>query len=118
MGETWVQDIRTWPAPRPEDDGVSLLAATLHDVVGAKGRVGVPMGHETHLRMPLIDWERLKKMTSDILYIDATNVVRSLRMRKSELEIAKMAHVCRGGSGHPSTWYHDIRPMGGHGEGA
>ena len=29
MAETWIEDIRTWPAPRPDDDGVSLLQATL-----------------------------------------------------------------------------------------
>ncbi|SVD43982.1 uncharacterized protein METZ01_LOCUS396836, partial [marine metagenome] len=32
MGETWIRDIRTWPAPRPDNDGVSLLASTLHEV--------------------------------------------------------------------------------------
>ena len=94
MRGTWVQDIRTWPAPRPDDDGVSLLAATLHEVAGTEGRVGVPMGHETHLRMPLMDWEGLQAATADIAYVDATNVVRVLRMHKSELEIAKTAHVC------------------------
>ena len=29
MRKTFVDDIRTWPAPRPQDDGVSLLAKTL-----------------------------------------------------------------------------------------
>ena len=29
MAETWVEDIRGWPAPRPDDDGVSLLEAAL-----------------------------------------------------------------------------------------
>lgn len=94
MGETWIHDIRTWPAPRPDDDGVSLLAATLHEVAGAEGRVGVPMGHETHLRMPLADWDDLQEATNGITYHDATDVVRNLRMCKSELEIAKTAHVC------------------------
>ena len=29
MGQTWIDDIRTWSAPDLEDDGVSLLADTL-----------------------------------------------------------------------------------------
>jgi Xaa-Pro dipeptidase len=29
MACTWLDDIRTWPAPRPGDDGVSLLAGVL-----------------------------------------------------------------------------------------
>ncbi|MBC8363523.1 MAG: aminopeptidase P family protein [Actinobacteria bacterium] len=94
MGETWIQDVRTWPAPRPDNDGVTLLATTLHEVAGTEGRIGVPMGHETHLRMPLADWEALQEATIDVTYHDATDVVRSLRMHKSELEIAKTAHVC------------------------
>ncbi len=94
MGETWIQDIRTWPAPRPDNDGVSLLATTLHEVAGTEGRIGVPMGHETHLRMPLTDWEDLQEATIDVTYHDATDVVRGLRMQKSELEVAKTAYVC------------------------
>jgi Xaa-Pro aminopeptidase len=94
MGETWIQDIRTWPAPRPDNDGVTLLAATLHEVAGTEGRIGVPMGHETHLRMPLADWEDLQEATIDVAYHDATDVVRGLRMHKSDLEVAKTAYVC------------------------
>src|SRR5947209_7003666 len=30
--QSWVADIRTWPAPTPEDDGVSLLADALMEV--------------------------------------------------------------------------------------
>ena len=29
MHATWLRDIRTWAAPNPQDDGVSLLASTL-----------------------------------------------------------------------------------------
>ena len=94
MGETWIQDIRTWPAPRPDNDGVTLLATTLHEVAGTEGRIGVPMGHETHLRMPLADWEDLQEATIDVAYYDATDVVRSLRMHKSDLEVSKTAYVC------------------------
>ncbi|MGI9604579.1 MAG: M24 family metallopeptidase, partial [Acidimicrobiales bacterium] len=94
MSNTWVDDIRTWPAPRPDDDGVSLLAGTLAELVDPNGIIGVPMGHETHLRMPLADWDVLRDRLSDRLFADATAVVRSLRMVKSEREIAKTTHIC------------------------
>ena len=29
MSATWLDDIRSWPAPQPEDEGVSLLAEAL-----------------------------------------------------------------------------------------
>ena len=39
MARTWVADIRTWDAPDPVDDGVSLLADTLRDCVPEGGRI-------------------------------------------------------------------------------
>jgi len=35
MGRTWIKDIRTWSAPDPEDDGVTLLASTLSEIAKA-----------------------------------------------------------------------------------
>jgi len=94
MSGTWVDDIRTWPAPQPDDDGLSLLSETLRDVAGPNGTIGLPMGHETHLRMPLNDFASLQETLGDIGFVDATDIVRSLRMVKSEAEIAKIAHIC------------------------
>ena len=52
MTKSWIEDIRPWTAPDLEDDGVSLLAATFRELVPNGGRIGVPDGHETHVRMP------------------------------------------------------------------
>lgn len=90
MGRTWVEDIRTWSAPNPDDDGVSLLAATLREVGGP---VGVPMGYETHLRMPLHDFERVKDLAGLAFTKDAGLVAR-LRAVKSPSEIAKIETAC------------------------
>jgi len=92
MDETWISDIRTWSSPQPEDDGVSLLKDTISSM-GFK-RIGVPMGHETHLRMPLADWDALQASLPGVEFADATSVVRSMRMVKSDRELAKTAHVC------------------------
>ena len=94
MAATWVEDIRTWPAPQPEDDGVSLLAATLAERAVRFGRVGVPLGHETHLRMPAADYARLVKGLGNIEVADATGIVRLLRNVKSPAEIDKIRYVC------------------------
>ena len=32
MNLTWIDDIRTWSAPKPEDDGISLLRLTLEEL--------------------------------------------------------------------------------------
>ncbi len=94
MARTWVDDIRTWSSPSPEDEGVSLLAETLREVVGARARVGLPQGPETHLRMPLADYFRLRALLPGVDMVDATDIVRRLRMVKSEAEIGKIAHIC------------------------
>jgi len=94
MAATWVEDIRTWPAPQPEDDGVSLLAATLAESAVRFGRVGVPLGHETHLRMPAADYARLVDGLGNIEVADATGIVRALRNVKSPAEIDKIRYVC------------------------
>lgn len=94
MARTWIDEIRTWPAPRPADEGVALLAETLCEFAGAAARVGLPQGPETHLRMPLGDYQRLLGLLPGAEFADAGDLVRRLRMVKSEAEIAKIAHIC------------------------
>jgi len=90
MGRTWIEDIRTWPAPYPEDDGVSLLARTLQDLGGP---VGVPSGPESCLRMPLEDFARVRA-TAGVPFRDDAGIVAALRAIKSEAEIARIAESC------------------------
>ncbi|RED18747.1 M24 family metallopeptidase [Pontivivens insulae] len=87
-----VGQIRTWRAPDLEDDGTSLLQDTLIDSIGAGGRVGVPSGHETHLRMPLHDWSQLRSAPVD--FRGDAGVVRTLRMTKSTAEIELIRATC------------------------
>ncbi len=94
MQHTWVDDIHSWPAPNPADDGVSLLVDLLSKLCRRRGRIGMPMGHETSLRMPLIDYQRLCASLPAIEFVDATNIVRTLRAVKSEAEIEKMRFAC------------------------
>ncbi len=98
MRRTWIEDIRTWSAPAPADDGVSLLAELLAPLADGGGALGVMKGHETHLRMPLADWERLMAMLPGLQIADATGLVQGLRMVKSEAEIEKLRHICAIGS--------------------
>ncbi len=53
MRQTWIDDIRTWSAPAPTDDGISLLTELLSPLAASGGRLGMLKGHETNLRMPL-----------------------------------------------------------------
>lgn len=98
MRQTWLEDIRTWSAPCPEDDGINLLTEILAPLAAAHGKIGVMKGHETHLRMPLDDWERLIAELPGLQIEDSTKLVQGLRMVKSAAEIEKLEHICAIGS--------------------
>lgn len=98
MDTTWVSDIRTWPAPRPEDDGVSLLDQTLGALPRRFGRIGWEMGRESVIRMPIMDFDRLRRQMQGIAFVDASPLIWGLRMVKSAREIDKVREACRIGS--------------------
>ncbi|UWQ40853.1 Xaa-Pro peptidase family protein [Leisingera aquaemixtae] len=98
MRRTWIEDIRTWSAPAPQDDGLSLLTELLSPIAARGGSIGIMKGHETSLRMPLGDYERLMAGLPGLKVADATPLVRSLRMVKSAAEIEKLRHICAIGS--------------------
>ncbi len=98
MRQSWLDDVRTWSAPNPADDGISLLIDLLSPLAASGEHLGVMKGHETHLRMPLTDWERLIDALPGIQITDATGLVQNLRMVKSSAEIEKIQHICAIGS--------------------
>ena len=91
MARTWITDIRTWRAPDLEDDGISLLAETLRDL---GPRIGTPSGLQSHLRMPLGNFARLNAALPQPIGADS-DILRSLRLVKSEAEIEKIKTACQ-----------------------
>ncbi|WP_341234984.1 Xaa-Pro peptidase family protein [uncultured Sulfitobacter sp.] len=92
MAQTWVDDIRTWRAPDPADDGVSLLSDTLNEMAGA-GRIGIPSGPETYLRVPQSDWGWIKSGTFGT-FVSDYGITARLRAIKSDAEVAKIETAC------------------------
>jgi len=95
MGRTWLEDIRSWSSPAPADEGVSLLADTLCALVPERGCIGLALGAETHLRMPLADHAALVGRIAPRRIGDATGPVRRVREVKSEGEIDRIRAACR-----------------------
>ena len=93
--ETWIEDVRSWPAPRPEDDGISLLSDTLVQAASAQKSIGVMMGPETHLRMPIAGYEALKNKLRHHDMVDISGIIRDIRSIKSTAEIAKIRFICK-----------------------
>jgi Xaa-Pro aminopeptidase len=94
MGQTWLSDIRCWDAPFPGDDGVSLLADALAGLVPEGGEIGVPMGLETQLRMPLADYADVAARIAPRRFVDGTAAVQRVREIKSEAEIDRIRAAC------------------------
>jgi Xaa-Pro aminopeptidase len=98
MRRSWLDDIRTWSAPAPQDDGISLLTELLSPLAASGARLGLMKGHETLLRMPLGDWERLVAALPGLEVTDVSGLVQGLRMVKTPAEIEKLGHICAIGS--------------------
>lgn len=110
MRQTWIDDVRSWSSPHKDDDGVSLLADALRQYT----TVGIPMGRESSLRMPLNDLARLHEMLPGMEPVDATPLIQALREVKSEAEIATIAEVCAIASrsfANAANLFHEGQPL-------
>ena len=94
MSQCYVDDVVSWASPAPQDDGVSLLAGTIRKIIGGTGTLGVLMGRETAMRMPLADVMGLRASLDGIGWTDMTADIQAIRMVKSDRETAKIRYVC------------------------
>jgi Xaa-Pro aminopeptidase len=69
MKSEFMTDIRSWASPHATDDGVSLLAETVLEVLSqSQSRtLGLNKGRETQIRMPMNDFESLMDRLSGVL---------------------------------------------------
>lgn len=93
MAQTWIDEIHTWPSPRPEDEGVSLLASLLNRLPPVFGRAGLPLGAESVLRMPIADLDLLTSQYRST-FVDCASLLHRLRFIKSAAEVEKIRWIC------------------------
>lgn len=94
MHETsWISDIRTWQAPRPADDGISLLVEAVKAIEGQFARVGAELGPETRLGMPVGDFLRVQELLEPTKIVDGQGILRAIRMVKSPAEVDRIRHI-------------------------
>jgi Xaa-Pro aminopeptidase len=86
---TWICDIRSWLAPNPTDDGVTLITDALRSVLKPHGRVGAEIGPEMRLGVPVADFLRVRDAL-DVSFVDAGPILKRLRMVKSSLEVERI----------------------------
>jgi Xaa-Pro dipeptidase len=95
MRQTWLDDVRTWASPQPEDDGISLLAMSVEQLPKRFGQIGMTLGAESMLRMPVNNFQWLKEKLKGYQIVDIAQEIHLLRMIKSPAEIAKTRHICQ-----------------------
>ena len=94
MLDTWIDDVRSWSSPQPGDDGISLLTNAIKDLPTRYDRIGVPLGIESHLRMPANDFHQLKQNLSHKEIVDCSLLMLQLCNIKSAAEVEKIKYVC------------------------
>jgi len=110
MAATWVDDIRTWSSPNMDDDGVTLLVSALH----LYKNVGMLMGAESTLRMPLLDFNDMRQRLPGTHFYNASPLVQSVRMIKSTAEIEKISAICEIASNsfdHAENFFYEEQPL-------
>ena len=95
MAQTWVEDIRSWASPCPEDDGISLLVDLFKNLPRKQGRIGMTLGAESAIRMPIHNFDRLRQELPEYQFVDIAGPIHRLTMVKSTLEVEKTRYICQ-----------------------
>ena len=91
--KTWLDDIKSWPSPRPDDEGVSLVKSTLDDLQKIYGQIGAEFGKEMAIRMPVRDLLKLKEIIKTNI-VDGSDAIWDMRMIKTNNEIERIKFIC------------------------
>jgi Xaa-Pro aminopeptidase len=87
---TWVRDVRTYNLFQHND----VIMDTLRELGLERGKIGCELGREQYLEVSHNDFMALQSGMSDAAFVDASDILLSLRVIKSPAEIAR----CRASS--------------------
>ncbi len=91
---SWIAETRSWSAPRPADDGISLLAEALQKLPHRYGRIEMELGGESAVRMPLNDLFVLKTTLTTTGLVDGSPCIWNIRAIKSAAEVKYIKQSC------------------------
>lgn len=91
---SWVKDIRTWPAPRPEDDGITILVDAIRSMLRKGMKLGLELGPESRIGFPAADFMKILREVPAESIADGFAILRDIRMVKSAAEIARCELIC------------------------
>jgi Xaa-Pro aminopeptidase len=88
---TWVADIRNYQLFKHND----VFVNTLRQLGLANRRIGCELGREQYLGMTYRDFTDLMSMLPEATFVDASDILLTLRAIKSEAELERMRMACR-----------------------
>ena len=91
--KTWLDEIKSWPSPRPDDEGISLVKSTLDDLKKNYGQIGAEFGKEMAIRMPVRDLLKLKEIVKTNI-VDGSDAIWDMRIIKTNNEIERIKYIC------------------------
>ena len=91
--KTWLDEIKSWPSPKPEDEGISLVKSTLENLPKTYGQIGAELGKEMAIRMPVRDLLKLKETVKTNI-VDGSDAIWDMRMVKTNAEIERIKFIC------------------------
>jgi len=92
-------NVKTWVHPSNEGLGENLVVDTLNELAD-NGTIGFTMGEGSHLRVPLLAIDNIRKKIHQINWkiVDITYIIESLRSIKSPFEIYCIQKSCEAAS--------------------
>jgi len=89
---TWVNDVRSYIELTGVPTG--MLVSIFHELGLADAKVGVELGLEQRMGMPLADFLALQDALPGVEWVDAADLLWRLRLIKSQAEIECMRKAC------------------------
>ena len=93
LQKTYIKNVKSWQSPNPNDEGVTLLQDTILSIQSRRCSIGCEIGMESHLRMSINDFQKLKTNLPNHSFVDASPLIWKLRMIKSENELSKIKKI-------------------------
>ena len=93
LQKTYIKNVKSWQSPNPNDEGVTLLQDTILSIQSRRCTSGCEIGMESHLRMSIYDFQKLKTNLPNHSFVDASPLIWKLRMIRSENELSKIKKI-------------------------
>jgi Xaa-Pro dipeptidase len=84
-----IASVKAWASPNPADEGRSLLRSTLADLTLDHRRIGLELGREMRMALPLADLDDIRTSLPHVAFVDASAAIWSLRSIKDAYELGK-----------------------------